>query len=78
MEIYRVTPKRGKWIVIRRADRKTVSSKPFANKTDANNLVKELEAKIAFQENKINQVKVNGIKFIDAFRDFADAKKNLK
>jgi len=76
MSIYRVTPKRGKWIVIRRSDRVTVSLKPFANKTDANNLVKELEAKDAFQENKINQVKVNGIKFIDAFRDFADAKKN--
>ena len=75
MSIYRITEKRGKWIVLRRSDRKTVSDKPLANKTEAKNLVKQLEAKFAAKENKLNQ-DGPGIKFIDAFKDFANAKKN--
>ena len=75
MSIYRITEKRGKWIVLRKSDRKTVSDKPLANKTEAKNLVKQLEAKLAAKENKLNQ-DGPGIKFIDAFRDFAEAKKN--
>ena len=66
MSIYRITEKRGKWIVLRRSDRKTVSDKPLANKTEAKNLVKQLEAKFAAKENKLNQ-DGPGIKFIDAF-----------
>ena len=76
MSIYRITEKRGKWIVLRRSDRKTVSDKPLANKTEAKNLVKQLEAKLAAEENKRQRVDLKGVKFLDAFYKFADAKKN--
>ena len=76
MSIYRITEKRGKWIVLRRSDRKTVSDKPLANKTEAKNLVKQLEAKLAAEENKRKRVDLKGVKFLDAFYKFAEAKKN--
>jgi integrase len=76
MSIYRVTPKRGKWIVIRKEDRKTISDRPFATKTEAKAFMANLEAAAAAKENKINQVATGGITFVFAFKDFAEAKKN--
>ena len=76
MSIYRVTPKRGKWIVLRKADRKTMSNFPFATKTEAKQFMANLDAAEAVKENKINQVAVGGLRFVDAFANFAEAKKN--
>ena len=76
MSIYRVTPKRGKWIVLRKEDRKTMSNFPFATKTEAKQFMANLDAAEAVKENKINQVAVNGLRFVDAFANFAEAKKN--
>ena len=76
MSKYRITPKRNKWIVLRTTDRKTVSKKPFTLKSEAKNFVFKLESIDAFDQNKQHQVNVGGIKFIDAFKSFADAKLN--
>ena len=76
MSIYRVTPKRGKWIVLRKLDRKTMSNFPFATKTEAKQFMASLDAAEAVKENKINQVAVGGLRFVDAFANFAEAKKN--
>ena len=62
MSIYRVTPKRGKWIVLRKEDRKTMSNFPFATKTEAKQFMANLDAAEAVKENKINQVAVGGLK----------------
>ena len=66
-KIYRVTPLRGKWIVQRVSDRKTMH-KPFRLKTEANDEVLRLTGMAAFEQNKGAAV---GIKFIDAFKKFA-------
>ena len=71
-KIYRVTPLRGKWIVQRVSDRKTMH-KPFRLKTEANDEVLRLTGMAAFEQNKGAAV---GIKFIDAFKKFADEKLN--
>ena len=76
MSIYRVTPKRGKWIVLRKEDRKTMSNFPFATKTEAKQFMANLDAAEAVKNNKVNQVAVGGLRFVDAFANFAEAKKN--
>jgi len=75
-DIYRVTPlKRRKgrvYIVQRIADRKQIG-KSFDLKSKANAEVLKLSGMAAFKENKSA---ADGLKFIEAFKTFADAKVN--
>ena len=74
--IYRVTPKKRKngkvYIVQRITDRKQIG-KPFELKSNANAEVLKLSGMAAFNENKSA---ADGLKFIEAFKTFADAKVN--
>ena len=75
-KIYRVTPKKhGKkktWIVQRCADRKTIQS--FTLRSEANDEVLKLMGTAAYEKNKQNQAFDGGLKFIEAFKKFADDK----
>ena len=68
----RVTPKNGKWILQRVADRVTVSAKPFIKKSDAEDAMYNMLATKAIQEDPIKQ-----ISFKAAFRKFATWKQSL-
>ena len=61
--MYRVTPKRNKWIVQRVSDRKQIG-KPFENKTDAKALVLKLIAEAP--------AKTSGIKVYAAYKSFVN------
>ena len=60
MKLYRVTPKRGKWVVQRVLDRKTFG-KPFRLKADALTYKLKLDAKSGININPIDKLSVEDI-----------------
>jgi integrase len=72
MSTYRVTPKNGKFIIQRTADRKTVSAKPFSDRKKAEEAMHNMMAK-----DIIVAEPGSSITFNKAFKDFAAWKLSL-